>query len=278
MRYQKTSQPRSYSVTNVEKRAVALAKKIIEYFPDTKFLSAETCGCLISWLTSTCQVSQGHIIAMLYRLMPMPATPESALRIAYAVMFYLPEFMEDEYKELDNAYDGSVKFKAHCRVLECRPFIKNIEKGTIMVKVKVMLMTSLMAGMVYEWEDTDSNVSKVLRRVGMSGTKTDGFRPPQCLTGGYLTITFGKTKEYTMYPLYIEAVSSEKKKNQELTKLRRTKTCDIKVECYECPRGRNECYLACRAKTKKGKQDVSNTESEIGANDSESSGRVLGNR
>ena len=215
-------------------------------------LSSETCSQLVTWLTSTCKVSQGHIIAMLYRLMPMPTTPESALRIAYAVMYYLPEFMDEEFKEIDDSYNGT-RFKAHCKILEAKPYIKNIERGIIAVKVRVLLMTSLLAGTIIEWDDDDVKLSKVLRRIGMSGTKTEGFRPPQALTGTYVTITFGKTIDCAMCPLYIEATSSEKKKNQELAKLRRNKSCNMTCECYECPKGKNECYLACRLKTKKGK-------------------------
>jgi hypothetical protein len=181
----------------------------------------------------------------------MPATPESALRIAYAVMYYLPEFMDEEFKTIDESYDGT-KFKAHCKILEAKPYIKDIQKGTIAVRVKVLLMTSVLAGTISEWDDNDVQLAKVLRRIGMSGTKTDGFRPPQALTGAYVTITFGKTKEYTMCPLYIEASSSEKKKNQELAKLRRNKTCNMSCECYECTKGKDQCYLACRLKTKKG--------------------------
>jgi hypothetical protein len=240
-------------VQNVEKRAVELAKKIIEHFPDSKLLSGENCQGLVNWLTATCKVSQGHIVSMLYRLLPMPSNPEGAVRIAYAVMHYLPEFMDEEYKPLDDEYDGKVKFMAHCKLLEAKPYIKNVHKGTIAIKVKVLLMTSLLAGTIFEWDDSDSKLDKVLRRIGMSGTKTEGFRPPQALTGGYVTIMFGSNKEYTMYPLYIDACSSEKKKNQELTKLRRNKMCNMPMECYECPKGKDQCYLACRAKTKKGK-------------------------
>lgn len=188
---------------------------------------------------------------MLYRLFPMPNNNESALRIAYSIMYYLPEFVDEEYKELDNSYTGKVKFTAHCKVIEAKPYIKDIQRGIIAVKVKLLVMTSLMAGIHVVWEDTEAAISKVLRRIGMSGTKTDGFRPPQALTGAYITVTFG-CRDNALYPLYIDTVSSEKKKNQELTKLRRNKLCNMQNDCYVCPKGKDQCYLACRAKTKKG--------------------------
>lgn len=237
----------------MEKRAVDLAKVIIKHFPeDEPMLSSDNCLPLVTWLATTCKVSNGHIIAMLYSFLPMPATPESALRIAYAIMYYLPEFVDEEYKELDDKYTGRVKFKAHCKIIEAKPYIKNIEKGIIAVKVRALLMTSLYAGHYVDWEDSEINIGKVLKRIGMNGSKTDGFRPPQAMTGAYVTITFGGTKEHAMHPVYIDTCSSEKKKNQELTKLRRNKSCSMNYECHQCPKGKDECYLACRLKTKKG--------------------------
>lgn len=215
-------------------------------------LSSDNCLPLVTWLATTCKVSNGHIIAMLYKFLPMTNSPQSALRIAYAVMYYLPEFVDDDYKELDDKYSGNVRFQAHCKILEAKPFIQNIEKGIIAVKIRAMLMTSLYAGIYVDWVDNESTIAKVLRRIGMSGSKTEGMRPPQAMTGAYVTITFGKTKEHSFCPLYIDTCSSEKKKNQELTKLRRNKMCDMTCECYNCPKGKDECYLACRLKTKKG--------------------------
>ena len=244
---------KTYSVSKVEKKAVELAKVIIKHFPEGEpLLSSDNILPLVTWLATTCKVSNGHIIAMLYKFLPMTSTPQSALRIAYAIMYYLPEFMDEEYKELDDKYSGHVKFQAHCKILESKPFIQNIEKGIIAVKIRAMLMTSLYAGMYVDWIDKESTISRVLRRIGMSGSKTEGERPPQAMTGAYVTITFGKTKEHAFYPVYIDVCSSERKQNQELTKLRRNKMCDISEECYKCYKGKDECYLACRLKTKKG--------------------------
>lgn len=245
-----------YSVQRAETEAVRVAKVIAGHLPKETTLTSDNCLAFVDYLARVCDISYERALTMLGHFMPLKLDGLGVLRLALAIIHYLPIFDKDDIVR-EHRYDGVPKLWAHCKIMNTFPYTG---KDSVRVRVVYLLMTSVLAG-EYRLEDVSFEGSlRILRHIGM-GKPRYCKEPllPQELTGAYTYVLFGNKPNAACVPLVHEATSSEKKANKKLLRARLTVDCPRKPEggCAQCLIGKDQCGIACRMFTKDQKHDNS---------------------
>lgn len=217
-------------------------------------LTGDNCLSFVEYLARVCDISYERALAMLGHFMPLKLDGIGVLRLALAILHYLPVFEKDDVV-LEQRYDGVPKLWAHCKIINTFPYMG---QNKVRVRIVYLLMTSVLAG-EYRLEDVSFDESvRILRHIGMGKPKyCKEPLLPQELTGAYSYILFGNKPNAACVPLVHEVTSSEKKANKKLLRARLTVDCPKKPEggCSQCLIGRDQCGIACRMFTKEQKDD-----------------------
>jgi hypothetical protein len=182
---------------------------------------------------------------MLNALLPLKVSAFNLFRLSLAIMHYLPHFEEREVT-LQDLQEDLPNLWVHVRVTDVD--VREESPGRFAAYLEVLAMTSQLAGRLMTFRVPYLQLKKVFCALGLrKRLKELEVVIPRELCSMYAHIHLGDTGRDAFNILGWSATESEKKKNKELSTLRKKKDCShADVQCVDCPLGKDRCALACR--------------------------------
>ena len=182
---------------------------------------------------------------MLSHLLPLKITAFNVFRLSLAIMNYLPKF-EGRDVSLRDLQEDLPNLWVHVRITDVD--VREETPGRFFVYLEVLCMTTQLAGRLLKFRVPYTQLKKVFCAIGLrTKIKESETVVPRELCSVYAHIHLGDTGTDAFAILGWSSTASEKKKNKELTMLRKRKDCSYaNVQCVDCPLGKDRCALACR--------------------------------
>lgn len=235
-----------YSISTIEDKASSIAKKLIPLLPKDGVLDCFNSSALCSFIVEEYNVTPVLASDMLNSLQDIRGTPLGAFRIALAILEYLPLFNKED-TTLKGSYKGSPPCWFHARIVTV--MVKNTPKGCV-VTIKYLMYTSVLAGNYISMSYNLEGISRLFKSMCLVKPRYKGKIYPQELFNMYLTLLIGETNSAVLVPTKYKVSSCEGKHNAMLAKARSNKSCGSTRRCAICPKGLDQCPMACRRVTK----------------------------
>lgn len=222
-------------------------------FPEADELTDSNSIEFIGKLSVITKHTRERCSAMLGWLGKLGTKKEDALRIAYAVIGYLPCF-DSQDRTLETAYDGRPVFDVHGRFMAAHGFIDS-RSNKPYVDCAFIAMSTILAGRVYLFRFNIYQIDRLLKKLYIGRTKLEKNPHPAELSGCYAVLPsswlageIGKVNE-------VKCTSEMRELNRALCKKRAVRKCDVAESCAKCYKGRDECAIAVRLHTRKKKKE-----------------------
>lgn len=182
---------------------------------------------------------------MLSALLPLKITAFNVFRLALAIMHYLPKFQGRDVT-LQDLQEDFPNLWVHVRITDVD--VREESPGRYAAYLEVLCMTTQLAGRLLTFRVPYPQLKKVFCAVGLrQRVKEQETVAPRELCSVYAHIHLGDTGSSAFSILGWSATASEKKKNKELSTLRKRKDCSYaNRQCVDCSLGKDRCALACR--------------------------------
>lgn len=213
-----------------------------------KALTTDNSADFCLFLRDKCHIPYAATSAMLENFIPLKITAFNMFRLALAIINYLPRF-ETRDVTLDDLREDLPNTWVHTRIIDVD--VREETPGRFIAYLKVLCYTTILAGRILTFRVPCTQMKYVFRALGLRNRiKEEEVVSPRELCSMYAHIHLGETQKESFTVIGWKATGSEKKKNKELSMLRKRKDCShVDVTCVECPLGKDVCALACRQKS-----------------------------
>ena len=215
---------------------------------DIKTLCDSNCEGFCKYLKEVCDIPYAVSKEMLNHFMPMRINAFNMFRLSLAIMHYLPE-VDTRDITLAKLQEDLPNMWAHIRVTDVD--VRETSPGRFYAYVEVLFMNTILAGRLMSFRIPCLHMRGIFKSLGLRNrVKESDVLNPRELVGMYATahIVETETKHLTVGAWTVN--DSERKKNKELSLLRKKKACSfVDTLCVDCAMGKDKCALACRKKT-----------------------------
>lgn len=257
----------SFSVRKNDKLAVRVAQAVWDTLPDDG-LNSENSTEFVSNLARITKHTPMRCSAMLSWLGDIKKTKEDALRIAYAVIGYLPCFDNNDDR-LEEKYLGDPVFPVYGRFIASRAYYKTPDRPV--VDVVFLAMSTILAGRVCLMQFSLPQAERILKKIYVGRSKLESQPHPAELSGCYLTLPSDWLAARIGSIPDISCTTEMRALNRSLCHKRATRKCSFSDSCATCDKGRDQCAIAVRKTTKRRVEDVGGNNNDTERPDARSS-------
>ena len=238
--------------------AVRVAQAIWDLIPD-EGLTQETSDEFVKHLASITKHSYTRCSLMLSWLGEIKKDRGDAIRIAYAIIGYLPCFDNGDTRA-EAKYIGEPVFTVPGRFIAAKLY-QDTPTSQPVVFLAFLGMGTILAGRICIMQFSLAQADRLLRKIYVGRSKLESQPHPTELSGCYamipsdwLAMKLGKISE-------VSCTAEMRAINKALCHKRATRKCAVSDACYKCHKGRDSCAIAIRRKTKERSDDVRGSES-----------------